>query len=45
MAEALAKFRTVEEKRRENFRAEIARYLPPGLITGTNLYIHLFNVC
>ncbi|KAJ3281443.1 hypothetical protein HK104_011463 [Borealophlyctis nickersoniae] len=34
MAEVLAKFRSQEEKRRENFRNEISRYLPSGLING-----------
>ncbi len=34
MAEILARFRLVEEKRRENFKTEIVQYLPPGLIVG-----------
>ena len=34
MAEILAKFRLVEERKRDNFKAEISRYLPPGLVKG-----------
>ncbi|KAJ3411326.1 hypothetical protein HDV05_002390 [Chytridiales sp. JEL 0842] len=34
LAEVLAKFRIQEEKRRENFKNEILRYLPTGLIKG-----------
>jgi hypothetical protein len=34
VAEVLAKFRMQEEKRRENFKSEILRYLPAGLIMG-----------
>ncbi|KAJ3202029.1 hypothetical protein HDU67_000840, partial [Dinochytrium kinnereticum] len=34
MAEVLAKYRTQEEKRRENFKNEIIRYLPVGLVSG-----------
>lgn len=34
MAEILARFRLLEEKRRENFKTEIVQYLPPGLISG-----------
>ena len=34
MAEIFAKFRSQEEKRRENFKAEITRYLPKDLIPG-----------
>ncbi|KND04131.1 hypothetical protein, variant 2 [Spizellomyces punctatus DAOM BR117] len=34
MAEILARFRTHEEKRREAFKNEIGRYLPPDLVPG-----------
>lgn len=34
MAEVLAKFRMLEQKRRENFTNEISRYLPQGIIRG-----------
>ncbi|KAJ3192763.1 hypothetical protein HK101_005999 [Irineochytrium annulatum] len=34
MAEVLAKFRSQEEKRRENFKGEIERYLPQGVVKG-----------
>ncbi|KAJ3050793.1 oligomeric, coiled-coil, peripheral membrane protein, partial [Rhizophlyctis rosea] len=34
VASVLQAFRSVEEKRRENFRKEIERYLPNGLIRG-----------
>ncbi|TPX52556.1 hypothetical protein SeMB42_g01328 [Synchytrium endobioticum] len=34
MAELLSKFRAQEERRRENFKAEIGMYLPSGLIRG-----------
>ncbi|KAI8853000.1 hypothetical protein BC829DRAFT_430285 [Chytridium lagenaria] len=34
MAEVLAKYRTQEERRRENFKNEIIRYIPVGLVTG-----------
>ncbi|KAJ1536955.1 hypothetical protein HK096_005741, partial [Nowakowskiella sp. JEL0078] len=34
MAEILARFRSQEEKRRENFTVEILKYLPEGLLVG-----------
>ncbi|KAJ1548939.1 hypothetical protein HK405_012595, partial [Cladochytrium tenue] len=34
VAEVLAKFRRQEEKRRDNFKGEIVRYLPNKLVTG-----------
>jgi Lhr-like helicase len=34
MAEILAKFRMLEQKRRENFNNEISKYLPQGIIQG-----------
>lgn len=34
MAEVLAKFRMLEQKRRENFNNEISRYLPDGIVHG-----------
>ncbi|KAI9366784.1 hypothetical protein DFJ73DRAFT_2669 [Zopfochytrium polystomum] len=34
VAEVLAKFRRQEEKRRDNFKGEIVRYLPAKLVTG-----------
>ena len=42
MAEVLAKFRFMEEKRRENFRTEIQKYLPDGLIKGKYKLGHVF---
>jgi hypothetical protein len=30
----MVKFRSAEEKRRENFRSEISRYVPEGLVAG-----------
>ncbi|KAI8924046.1 hypothetical protein BC831DRAFT_467737 [Entophlyctis helioformis] len=34
MADVLSRFKAQEERRRENFRAEIARYLPNGVVQG-----------
>jgi hypothetical protein len=44
MAEILAKFRMLEQKRRENFHNEIARYLPVGIIQGLDDTLPTSNI-